>query len=98
MNIYALNNPASNTELFHTLYQNKNIRIEAIRSHLTHPGEIYNQKEDEWVLLIRGYAKLLVGERVIELEEGEAIYLPKFTPHQVLSTSEDALWLGVFNS
>lgn len=98
MNIYALNNPVSNTEIFHTFHQNKNIKIEAIRSHLTHPGKVYHQKEDEWVLLVRGHATLRVGETIIELEEGESIYLPKLTPHQVLSTSEDALWLGVFSS
>lgn len=98
MNIYALNNPKPNCECFETLHQNKNIKIEAIRSHLIRPGEHYNQKEDEWVVLIRGKAKLRVNETIITLAEGESLFLPKHTPHQVLSTSEDALWIGVFSS
>lgn len=98
MNIYTLENPAPNTEHFITLHQNNSIKIETIRSHLLQPGELYNQEHDEWVLLIRGRAQLRVDEKVINLEEGESIFLPKHTPHQVLLTSEDALWLGVFSS
>lgn len=98
MNIYALENPLPNAEHFATLHQNKSIKIQAIRSHLLQPGEHYNQAQDEWVLLIRGRAQLRVDEKVIDLEEGESFFLPKHTPHQVLFTSEDALWLGVFSS
>lgn len=98
MNIYTLENPAPNAEHFATLHQNNDIKIEAIRSHLLQPGELYNQDQDEWVLLILGRAQLRVDEKVINLEEGESIFLPKHTPHQVLSTSEDALWLGIFSS
>lgn len=98
MNIYALENPEPNSECFATLHQNKNIKVEAIRSHLLQPGEVYNQEEDEWVLLIQGKAKLRVNETIITLAKGESLFLPKQTPHQVLSTSEDALWIGVFSS
>ena len=98
MNIYTLQNPKPDTECFATLHHTKNIKIEAIRSHLLQPGEIYSQEQDEWVILIRGHAQLRVVEKIIELEEGESIFLQKHTEHQVLSTSEDALWLGVFSS
>lgn len=98
MNIYTLKKPKPDAECFATIHQTKNIKIEAIRSHLLQPGEIYDQEQDEWVVLIRGHAQLRVTEKIIELEEGESIFLPKHTEHQVLSTSEDALWLGVFSS
>jgi cupin 2 domain-containing protein len=98
VNIYTLQNPKPDTECFTTLYHTKNVKIEAIRSHLLAPGSIYNQEQDEWVVLIQGHAQLRVGDKIVELGKGESFFLPKHTVHQVLSTSEDALWLGVFSN
>jgi cupin 2 domain-containing protein len=98
VNIYTLKNPKPDSEQFATLHQKHGIKIEAIRSHLLHPGEVYDQDEDEWVVLIRGNAQLLIQQKVLNLREGDSVFLPKHTPHQVLSTSGDALWLGVFSS
>lgn len=98
MNLYTLENPKPEFESFATLFENKNIKIEAIRSHLSVPGKVYNQKQDEWVVLIRGNAQLKVDDTVMQLKEGDFIFLPKHTSHQVLSTSKDALWLGVFST
>ena len=69
MNIYTLQNPKPDFESFTTLYQNKNIKIEAIRSHLLQPGETYNQEQDEWVVLIRGNAQMKVADIVIDVSE-----------------------------
>ncbi|MCL4430817.1 MAG: cupin [Epsilonproteobacteria bacterium] len=96
MNIYTLQNPKPDFESFTTLYQNKNIKIEAIRSHLLQPGETYNQEQDEWVVLIRGNAQMKVADKIIQFSEGDSLFLSRHTVHQVLSTSQDALWLGVF--
>lgn len=98
MNIYTLDNPKPDSENFQTLYQTKKIKIEAIRSYLLTPGEIYDQAEDEWVVLIRGTAQLRVENKIVNLEEGESFFLPKHTIHQVLYTSKDALWVAVFSS
>ena len=98
MNLYKLPNPSLDTEHFQTLFHNPFLKIEAIRSHLTKAGEWYDQEEDEWVVLIRGNAQLQVKNEVVTLQEGDSLFLPKRTPHQVLNTSEDALWLGVFYS
>ncbi|MCX6074612.1 MAG: cupin domain-containing protein [Campylobacterales bacterium] len=98
MNLYELPNPALDTEHFQTLFHNQSLKIEAIRSHLTQAGEWYDQDEDEWVLLIRGNAQLHVNDHIVTLQAGENLFLPKHTRHQVLNTSKDALWLGVFYS
>ncbi|HEX5623247.1 MAG TPA: cupin domain-containing protein [Sulfuricurvum sp.] len=98
MNLYALNDPKPNTEIFQTLHQHGRLKIEAIRSHLTQPGEVYDQNEDEWVILLRGNAGLKIKDTMVHLQAGECVFLPKHTPHQVLSTSDDALWLAVFSS
>ncbi|MFA6143287.1 MAG: cupin domain-containing protein [Sulfurimonas sp.] len=98
MNLYKLPNPPLDTEHFQTLFQNHSLKIEAIRSHLTQAGEWYDQEEDEWVILIQGNAQLQVNDKIITLKSGDSLFIPKHTPHQVLRTSEDALWLGVFCS
>lgn len=98
MNIYALKNPAPDSESFTTLYQTNTLKIEAIKSHLLAPGEIYYQEENEWVVLLKGDAQLRVEDKTVDLKEGDFLFLAKHTVHQVLSTSKDALWLGVFSS
>lgn len=98
MNIYAISDPAADTELFVTLHQTQNLKIEAIRSRLVRSGEMYTQEEDEWVILIRGTALLEIEKKEHLLCAGDNLFLPRHTPHRVLSTSDDALWIGVFSS
>ena len=97
-NLYALKEAPENSETFFTLFQNHSCKIESICSWLKTPGEIYDQDEDEWVLLIRGEAKLKIGTVEYNLIAGDYCLLPKHTLHQVVSTSKNALWLGIFSS
>ena len=80
------------------MHQTPALTIEAIRSRLTHPGELYDQQEDEWVILIRGEAQLDVEGNIHTLKAGDSLYLQRHTRHQVLMTSDDALWIAVFSS
>jgi len=98
MNIYEINDPEKGNERFVTLHQTPELKIEAIRSRLYSPGEIYDQREDEWVILIQGTAAMEIeGEKRL-LNKGDSLYLKRRTRHRVLSTSDDALWLAVFSS
>lgn len=97
-NLYHMKKPAENSEHFSTLFQNHSLKIEAIRSWLKTPGDIYNQEEDEWVLLLIGEASLQIGDQRLNLIRGDYCFIPRHTEHRVLSTSEDALWLGIFSS
>lgn len=97
-NLYTLKEPETDSERFTPLFENSVCRIEAIRSHLTKPGEWYDQEEDEWVILIEGEAVLEVEGAEHTLHKGDCFHLPKHTRHRVLSTSENALWIGVFSS
>ncbi|MDD2780330.1 cupin domain-containing protein [Sulfuricurvum sp.] len=97
-NLYRTETPVSNSEIFTPLFQNKTLKIESIRSWLKAPGEIYDQQEDEWVVLLIGEASLEVNEQRLTLSAGDYCFIPAHTKHQVLSTSSDALWLGVFSS
>lgn len=96
-NIYHTQEPKENSETFVTVFQNNSLKIESIRSWLKAPGEVYNQEQDEWVLLVRGEASLQISEQVLNMTKGDCCFIPRHTKHQVLSTSNDALWLGVFS-
>lgn len=97
-NLYTSLEPNENREIFTTLFQNNSLKIESIRSWLKTPGELYNQEEDEWVLLLVGDAKIALKDTEANLQAGDYFFIPRHTPHRVLSTSKDALWLGVFSS
>lgn len=75
------------------------VRIERIISggHPSEKGFWYEQQEDEWVMLIRGEARLLIEgqESALEMKEGDHINLPAKLKHRVDSVSQDALWLAV---
>lgn len=97
-NLYNTQIPVENSEIFTPLFQNQRIKIESIRSWLKTPGEIYDQTEDEWVVLLIGEASLQINEQRLNMRAGDYCFIPCHTRHQVLSTSSDALWLGVFSS
>lgn len=97
-NLDTLQKPTFNSETFTQLFQNHSCRIEAIRSSLTLPGEHYDQDRDEWVVLLEGEAILEIEGVNHPLRKGDYCFIPKHTLHRVVSTSENALWLGVFSS
>lgn len=97
-NIYRKEEPNENQELFSTLFQNDLLKIESIRSWLKTPGEFYDQDQDEWVILLGGKAYLEINGCTFPLKKGDYCFIPKHTLHRVLSTSKNALWLGVFSS
>ncbi|MBN2871072.1 MAG: cupin domain-containing protein [Campylobacterales bacterium] len=97
-NLYQGKAPEPNHEIFSTLYENTAVRIESIRSSLKTPGEWYDQKENEWVLLCEGEARLEMDGEIFTMERGDHLLIPKHTPHRVLSTAENTYWIGVFSS
>lgn len=88
-------------EIFETIVSTKNVKIERIISFgQTSPdGFWYDQNEHEWVLLLKGYAKLeFEGNKVVELKPGDFINIPAHQKHRVAYTStfEETIWLAVF--
>jgi cupin 2 domain-containing protein len=84
-----------NGERFDTLYRKGDVVIERIVSSGRQPVTRYCQPQDEWVMLLRGSATLLVDEKSISLQAGQYLTIPANVPHEVLGTSENALWLAV---
>jgi cupin 2 domain-containing protein len=87
-------------ELIETLLQAKTVRIERIvsRGHVSPPDFWYDQPENEWVVLLRGAARLRFEEHVIELEPGDYVDIPAHKKHRVEWTTPDepTVWLAVY--
>ncbi len=88
-------------ELIQTLAESETIRIERIVSdgHATPPGEWYDQKWDEWVLLVSGGATLLFEEDAgqLTLKPGDHVMIPAGCRHRVERTDsgQKTIWLAV---
>ena len=84
-------------EFFQDLWREGRVRIERILSSATPDPGLYDQEQDEWVLLLEGRAVLeLDGERV-NLMPGDYLFIPAHTPHRVLETrpAPRCLWLAI---
>ena len=97
-NIFAYLHKSSGQEQFLTLFENEDVKIERIvsRSHSSPIGFWYDQSEDEWVMILRGYATLeFEGGELVEMKEGDHLAIPSHVKHRVSQTSPDAIWLAV---
>ena len=84
-------------EVFEDLLRRGPVRIERIVSSEFPEPVLYDQDQDEWVLLLQGEARLWVAEREVVLVKGDSLFIPAHTPHRVLRTSAEppCLWLAV---
>jgi len=88
-------------ELIEILAESGSVRIERIVSdgHATPAGEWYDQKWNEWVLLVSGGATLLFESNVAPLimKPGDHIMIPAGCRHRVEQTdsTEKTVWLAV---
>lgn len=87
-------------ELFNTLLDTGNVRIERIVSqgHASPEGFWYDQDEHEWVVVLRGAARLSVEGEIKELKQGDFLNIPAHQKHRVEWTTPDepTIWLAVF--
>lgn len=88
-------------EFVSVLLQHPGIRLERIvsRGQSSPPGFWYDQKEGEWVAVIKGAAKLEIeGEGQKRLGPGDYLYLPPHCRHRVTWTdpNQDTIWLALF--
>jgi cupin 2 domain-containing protein len=87
-------------ELVQTLLSTPGVRIERIVSlgHASPEGFWYDQDDGEWVLLLKGAARLrFEGEEPIELQPGSFVNIPAHRRHRVEWTDPGvpAVWLAV---
>ena len=82
-------------ESFHRLVDLGTTRVEHIVSSNTpDPGEQV-QGWDEWVVVLRGAARLDLAGVEVDLGAGDWLLIPAGTPHRVLSTDAGTHWIAV---
>ncbi len=88
-------------ELVEVLAETKRVRIERIVStgNASPDGFWYDQVEHEWVIVLKGEAKLMFenGESV-QMMPGDHVRIPAHKKHRVDWTTPDSptVWLAVF--
>lgn len=87
-------------ERFDDLLARPGLRIERIVSsgHASPPGFWYDQPHDEWVIVLKGAAGLVVeGAPERRLGAGDFVFLPARCRHRVAWTAdgEPTVWLAV---
>jgi len=95
MNIFDFKIPNLGED-FTTLLEHKNVKIVRIVSSDNLEKKEYNQKEDEFVILLRGSATLEIEGKNVTLNKGDTLFIPAKTKHKVLATQKGTLWIAIY--
>ena len=87
-------------ELFEDIIKTENLKIERIVSygHTSPKSGWYEQKENEWVIVLKGEAILsFENSDDVKLNSGDYINIPAFQKHKVSWTLPNAetIWLAI---
>lgn len=87
-------------EVVQTLIQAADVRIERIISH-GHASAAdfwYDQSQNEWVIVLKGAARLRFEDGMAEMKPGDFINIPAFKKHRVdwTTSEEPTVWLAVW--
>ena len=90
---------SSPEELFATLLERPGLRVERIVSYgqASPEGFWYDQPQGEWVVVLKGAARLRFEDRVVEMKPGDSIDIPPHARHRVDWTAPDepTVWLAI---
>jgi cupin 2 domain-containing protein len=87
-------------ELFDELLASGSLKVERIvsRGHSSPEQGWYDQENNEWVMILEGWAILLIeGEGEFRLERGDYLNIPAHARHKVTWTDLEhtTLWLAI---
>lgn len=100
-NIFKDLPPIVMEEVFETIVDKKGVRIERITSlgQATPKGEWLKDKKNEWVILVKGKAKLKfrMTKKVVTMNPGDHLFIASDVSHRVEWTSpkEKSVWVAV---
>lgn len=89
-------------EIIQEIFASGNIRIERIisKGHSSPEDFWYDQKENEWVMVLQGRARLQFFDdsAPIDLSDGDYLNIPSHKKHRIEWTDPDieTVWLAVF--
>lgn len=87
-------------ELITTLLEADNIRIERIvsRGQASPEHFWYDQDQHEWVIIVKGAARLQFQNESVEMTAGDFVNIPAHKRHRVEWTDPDqfTIWLAIF--
>jgi cupin 2 domain-containing protein len=87
-------------ELITILVDATNVRIERIISlgHASAPEFWYDQPQHEWVIVLKGAARLQFEDETVDMKPGDFVNIPAHKRHRVEWTTPDepTIWLAVF--
>jgi cupin 2 domain-containing protein len=99
-NIYSKIPTTKDREIFQALLRNKKLKIERIvsRGQVTEKGKWLKEAHAEWVMVLKGAAKLRFQKDgcLIKLKAGDYILIPANTAHRVEWTAlRKTIWLAI---
>jgi cupin 2 domain-containing protein len=101
-NLFADIPSGLSSEFFTTLIELNHLRVERIVSHghALPEGFWYDQDEHEWVVVLRGMARVSIEGDVKDLKPGDFLNIPAHQKHRVEWTAPDepTIWLAIFYS
>jgi len=87
-------------EITESLLETEHLKIERIvsKGQCSAPGFWYDQEQNEWVLLVKGEAKLQFESDSVHLHPGDYLNIPAHVKHRVEWTTaeEETIWLAIF--
>ena len=87
-------------EVVAALLRAGDVRIERIVSHgHASPADFwYDQPQSEWVIVLKGAARLQFEDGTVEMKPGDFMTIPAHRKHRVEWTTPDepTIWLAVF--
>lgn len=99
-NFFLTSDLKINKEQFTSLIKSKNVIVEKIISNgfKSPANEWMSDAQDEWVMLVKGRAKLeFENKDVLNLKAGDYLLIPARTKHRILYTSKKPFcyWLTI---
>ena len=92
--------PLPAAEIVEVLAEGPGYRVERILSwgQTSPDGFWYDQKEDEWVSLLQGEARLVFEEETLSMRAGDSLLIPAHRRHRVAFTTHmpPCIWLCVY--
>jgi cupin 2 domain-containing protein len=95
-NIFDYELPDPDSEHFQTLLKDKNVEIKTIVSTTLKTQQTFTEDRDEWVVVLKGCAKLEINGIVHKLKSGDTLFISANTKHTLLKTKKVVVWLSVY--